>query len=219
MSSFDEWERFRTEVRINSIKSMTLIDSMAKIEDEFMSWAETKRVSELLQRRLLVQFRLYEKQLQEVVDKHRAEFDKAAQSANYDHMCIRFLERDFREIIKQYRFQRSQAGLPLLIDEDSHQTMESMVNMMRDDQTYMKYNSKIFGQAFYKNMDEVVTSVNTSQTALETNLVNQFEESHQHFASEMALVKLQLAELVNHLKEISDAKKGESESSKKRRLL
>ncbi|KZV49421.1 acyl-CoA-binding domain-containing protein 4-like [Dorcoceras hygrometricum] len=85
--------------------------------------------------------------------------------------------------------------------------------------TYMKYDSKIFRQEFYKKMNEVVTSINTSQTALETNLVRQFEESHQHFASEMALVKLQLAELVNHLKEISDAKKGEGESSKKRRLM
>ncbi|KZV23629.1 hypothetical protein F511_33501 [Dorcoceras hygrometricum] len=50
MSSFDEWARFRTEVRLNSIKSMTLIDSMAKIEDEFMSWAEIEKVPELLQR-------------------------------------------------------------------------------------------------------------------------------------------------------------------------
>ncbi|KZV38515.1 hypothetical protein F511_37634 [Dorcoceras hygrometricum] len=59
---------------------------MAKLEDEFLLWAETDRVSELMQRRLLVQFRLYEKQLQEAVDKHRAEFDKAAPSANCYHM-------------------------------------------------------------------------------------------------------------------------------------
>ncbi|KZV50684.1 hypothetical protein F511_29288 [Dorcoceras hygrometricum] len=61
------------------------------------------------------------------------------------------------------------------------------VNMMRDDQTYM---NQIFRRAFYKKMDEVVTSVNTSQTELETNLVRQFEEIQQHFASDVALVKL-----------------------------
>ncbi|KZV49380.1 hypothetical protein F511_10920 [Dorcoceras hygrometricum] len=56
-------------------------------------------------------------------------------------------------------------------------SLESTVNMMRDDQTYMKYDSQIFRRAFYKKMDEVVTSVNTSQTALETNLIRQFTES------------------------------------------
>ncbi|KZV54041.1 hypothetical protein F511_17429 [Dorcoceras hygrometricum] len=55
-----------------------------------------------------------------------------------------------------------------------------MVNMMRDDQTYMKYDSKIFRQAFYKKMDEVVISLKTTHTALETNLVRQFAESQQH---------------------------------------
>ncbi|KZV17688.1 hypothetical protein F511_20637 [Dorcoceras hygrometricum] len=77
---------------------------MAKVEDEFLSWAETERMSELLKRRLLVQCRLYEKELQEAVYKHRAEFDTAAPSANYDHMCIRFLECELKEIIKQHRF-------------------------------------------------------------------------------------------------------------------
>ncbi|KZV34249.1 zinc finger CCCH domain-containing protein 13-like [Dorcoceras hygrometricum] len=119
MSSFDEWTCFRTEVRLNSIKSMTLTDNMAKLKDEFMSWAETEKAPKLLQWRLMEQFRLYEKQLQEVVDKHRAEFDKAAPSANYDHMCIHFLERELKEIIKQHGFKQSQAGIPILVTEFS----------------------------------------------------------------------------------------------------
>ncbi|KZV24127.1 LOB domain-containing protein 6-like [Dorcoceras hygrometricum] len=66
-------------------------------------------------------------------------------------------------------------------------------------------------------MDEVVTSVNTSQSALGANLVRKFDENHQQFANEITSVRLQLAELVDCLKELSDAKKGES--SKKRRLV
>ncbi|KZV20356.1 hypothetical protein F511_16424 [Dorcoceras hygrometricum] len=38
-------------------------------------------------------------------------------------------------------------------------SLESMITLMRDDQTYMKYNSQIFKRAFYKNMDEVVPAL------------------------------------------------------------
>ncbi|KZT76351.1 hypothetical protein F511_46624 [Dorcoceras hygrometricum] len=68
-------------------------------------------------------------------------------------------------------------------------------------------------------MDDVVASFNTHEPALETNLVRKTDESHENFTNEITLVRLQLAEMVNHFKELSDAKKGEGESSKKRRLL
>ncbi|KZV17687.1 hypothetical protein F511_20636 [Dorcoceras hygrometricum] len=105
--------------------------------------------------------------------------------------------------------QKKNKILPKLVDSPSTFQVPRQILML-----YLN-----LSELFYKKMDEVVTSVNTSQTALETNLVRQFTESQQHFASQMALVKLQLAELVNHLKEISDTKKGEGESSKKRWLL
>ncbi|KZV20357.1 hypothetical protein F511_16425 [Dorcoceras hygrometricum] len=91
MSSFDEWAHFRTEVRLNTITSMTPITSFVKVEDDNMTSAETERVSELLKRRMLVQCRLYEKDLHDAVDSHRAKFDPTAPYVNYDHMCIRFL--------------------------------------------------------------------------------------------------------------------------------
>ncbi|KZV28632.1 hypothetical protein F511_38357 [Dorcoceras hygrometricum] len=217
------------------------------------------------ERWLLVQFKLYEKQLQEAVDKHRAEFDKAALSANYDHMCIRFLEREqnpsdsgfsiytsdsdskeehqvpdsFDLEIVYYTEKRAniegrsnfaQTGphpvnistrTPIDFDIVSEfksmkrvvAYLETSVTHMRDDQTYMKYDSKIVRQAFYRKMDEVVASVNTYKSALETNVVRKIDESHQHFANEMTLVRLQLAELVNHLKDLSDSKKRECESN------
>ncbi|KZV21140.1 hypothetical protein F511_13206 [Dorcoceras hygrometricum] len=114
-----QWTKRTKLVRLNSIESMTLINSMAKLEDDFMLWAKTEKVSGLLQRRLLVQFRLYEEQLHEAVGKNRKEFDKAAPSANYDHMCIQFLERELNHIMKPDRFQIFQAGLPILVPESS----------------------------------------------------------------------------------------------------
>ncbi|KZV13539.1 hypothetical protein F511_45299 [Dorcoceras hygrometricum] len=79
-------------------------------------------------------------------------------------------------------------------------------------------------------MGEVVTSVNAATSTLETNLVRKIDEGHQEFSqkidesnqqfsSDLAIVKMQLAELTNNFKNISDAKKREGESGKKRRLL
>ncbi|KZV34410.1 hypothetical protein F511_34719 [Dorcoceras hygrometricum] len=62
--------------------------------------------------------------------------------------------------------------------------------------------------AFYQRMDEVVSNVRSSQTTFETSLVHQFTEHQLQIASDLDFVKMQLAELVNHLKEVSDAKKG-----------
>ncbi|KZV35338.1 hypothetical protein F511_35279 [Dorcoceras hygrometricum] len=119
MSLFYSWARFRTEVRLNQIKSMMLIDNMDKLEDDFMLWAETKKVSELLQWLLLVLYRLYEEQLREAVGKHWKEFDKVAPSAHRDLMCIRFLERELKQITNQYRFPCLTTGLPILVPESS----------------------------------------------------------------------------------------------------
>ncbi|KZV30456.1 hypothetical protein F511_23381 [Dorcoceras hygrometricum] len=359
MTLFDEWARFRTEVRLNSITSMTLINNMAKLEDDFMLWAETKKVSELLQCRLLIQYRLYEEQLQEAVDKHRTEIDKDAPSVNYDHMCIRFLERELKQIMKQHRFQRFQVVLPIMepakakeaeqemiekpaqelivveelppvvqyffveeaeaidsleqpapveeptdnrekqqaqvdsipsspidsgisiyssdssnneerqvpyssglsilqytsqqanmeaapdLDQAGQQpvhistsmpapfdvileitsnkkvfeSLESSITQMGDDQKYLKYDSKLFRQVFYRRWMSVVATVNTSQSALKTNLVRKIDERDQYFAVEMTSVRSKLAEMVNCIKELSDSKKGEGGSSKKRRLV
>ncbi|KZV55762.1 ABC transporter C family member 14 [Dorcoceras hygrometricum] len=123
------------------------------------------------------QCKLYEMELKKKVYEHRSNFDPVEPTANYDHMCIRFLDRELKEMIKQHR------------------------------------------RAFYRKMDEAVANVNSSQTVLETNLVRQFSERQQQIASDLDFVKMQLAKLVNHFKERSDAKKEEAEISKKRRLL
>ncbi|KZV23506.1 serine/threonine-protein phosphatase 7 long form [Dorcoceras hygrometricum] len=78
---------------------MTPITNFSKIEDEFMSWAETELVFELLKRRMLVQCKLYEKELKEAVDEHRDNFDIITPSTYYDHMCIWFRDTTSRGLI------------------------------------------------------------------------------------------------------------------------
>ncbi|KZV32241.1 hypothetical protein F511_29420 [Dorcoceras hygrometricum] len=367
MSEYDECARFHTEVRLNTINSIMPIIDLAKTEDEIMPWAETEPVSELLKRRILVQCKLYEMELKKKVDEHRANFNPAKPSANYDHMCIWFLDRELKELIKQHRAQRQLAGLPLLVlessfigwfpddimqiiwtegritsnqgttapdqagteeqqgsgaehveelsrvvqnveeigamnspehqaqddehqaqeedelqaQEDEHQAQEEDELQAQEEERQAQVDEQpdheqqapkkpaqeaeqpverqaqagsspssptqrgeksrripgfqgLYGEgysdvhearlchlqgAFYKKMDEVVANVNSSQTTLETSLVRQFTEHQQQIASDLDFVKMQLAELVNNFKEISDAKNGEGQSSKKRRLL
>ncbi|KZV18287.1 hypothetical protein F511_24254 [Dorcoceras hygrometricum] len=97
--------------------------------------------------------------------------------------------------------------------------LDSKIDLVRDTQTYMNHDSAIFRRAFYNKMYEVVTNVNSSHTVLETILVRQFTEHQQQIASDLDFVKIRLAELINHFKEISDVKKGEGPRSKKKRLL
>ncbi|KZV38082.1 hypothetical protein F511_43793 [Dorcoceras hygrometricum] len=54
---------------------------------------------------------------------------------------------------------------------------------------------------------------------LETSLVRHFADRQQQLEFEIAFVKSQLAEMVDCVKELRDAKKGEGTSSKNRRLL
>ncbi|KZV31906.1 hypothetical protein F511_24635 [Dorcoceras hygrometricum] len=61
-------------------------------------------------RRSLVLYKLFEMEVQKRVDENRAKFKPAEPSINYDYMCIRFLCRELKEIVKQHRTLRSLAG-------------------------------------------------------------------------------------------------------------
>ncbi|KZV29970.1 hypothetical protein F511_28820 [Dorcoceras hygrometricum] len=234
---------FRTEMRLKTITSMTPINSMDKVEDEFMTWAETsgcmnymsgedipqitwvearivsnqettapaKEAEEQLaqiegQQVLAIENQAQEHQAQE--HQAREEEQQAQDEEKPDQQAE---QQDSSFSINSYNSVGNNEERQVLVSSNLHivqytekrayskaeqdfaqaviTSLESMVNMMRDDQTYMKYDSQIFRRPFYKKMDEVVTSVNTTQTTLETNLVRQFTERQHHFASEMALVK------------------------------
>ncbi|KZV28201.1 AAA-type ATPase family protein [Dorcoceras hygrometricum] len=87
-------------------------------------------------------------------------------------------------------------------------SLYSKVEALLNIQTFMKHNFGIYKRAFYDNMDTMAASVTSSHTSLETSLVHQLAEHQFQLASDLDFVKLQLAELFNHLKEIGDAKKG-----------
>ncbi|KZV27744.1 transducin family protein [Dorcoceras hygrometricum] len=92
--------------------------------------------------------------------------------------------------------------------------MDSRILSM-DSKTFLKNEFNTYKRAFYENMDTMAIKVASSQTSLETSLVRQFTERQLHISSYLDFVKLQLAELVNHLKELGDAKKWEETRSEK----
>ncbi|KZV49144.1 hypothetical protein F511_42990 [Dorcoceras hygrometricum] len=86
MSDYDKWVHFRTTVRFNTVSTITSIESLAKIEDQFLFWAETEQVSELFERSMLVLYKLYEMEVQKRVDEHRSNFNPVEPSVNYDYI-------------------------------------------------------------------------------------------------------------------------------------
>ncbi|KZV23650.1 hypothetical protein F511_32923 [Dorcoceras hygrometricum] len=88
-------------------------------------------------------------------------------------------------------------------------SLDSKVEELLNIQTFMKHDFSVYKRTFYEKMDTVATNVASTQTSLETSPVRQFTEHQLQIASDLDFVQLQLAELVNHLKEIGDAKKGE----------
>ncbi|KZV58442.1 hypothetical protein F511_29377 [Dorcoceras hygrometricum] len=85
--------------------------------------------------------------------------------------------------------------------------MEQLLNV----QTFMKHDFGAYKCAFYDKMDTVAGNVKSSQTSLETIVLHHLTEHQLQLASDLGLVKLQLAELVDHLKQT----RGRSEQYKR----
>ncbi|KZV35018.1 auxin-responsive family protein [Dorcoceras hygrometricum] len=90
-------------------------------------------------------------------------------------------------------------------------SLDSKVEQFLNVETFLKHGFNTYKNAFYENMFTVAANIASSQTSLETSLVHQVTEHQLQIASDLDFVKLQLAELVNHLKEIGDAKKREGD--------
>ncbi|KZV28954.1 hypothetical protein F511_07514 [Dorcoceras hygrometricum] len=182
MCEYDKWIHFRTAVRLNTVTSMMPIESLAKIEDQFLFWAETELVSELFERRMLVMYKLPQADLD--ADIKLKEVQKVILSLE-----SKIASMDSRAV-----------------------SLDSKVDRIMDAQTFMKLDFGLYKRAFYEKMDTLVAKVTSSQTALETSLVRQFTEHQIQISSNLDFFKMQLAEMVNHLKEMGDSKKGEGPS-------
>ncbi|KZV44284.1 ABC transporter B family member 11-like [Dorcoceras hygrometricum] len=90
-----------------------------KTENKLFSWAETDKVSELLQRRDLVWYKMVEFHMREAVAEHWKNFHKDKPSANQDIMAIRMLEAELAKTRKSVNLFQAKAGLPVTYNERS----------------------------------------------------------------------------------------------------
>ncbi|KZV57088.1 hypothetical protein F511_05962 [Dorcoceras hygrometricum] len=112
MQIFDKWKSFWTEVRLNKISSIKLVE-MARTEDFLLSWAKTKIVYVLMEIMELIYRMMYEQLMQKAVKSHWENFNKDKPLANRDLMAIRMLEADLKQAGEQYRHFWGQAGPPI----------------------------------------------------------------------------------------------------------
>ncbi|KZV25285.1 receptor-like protein kinase [Dorcoceras hygrometricum] len=84
-----------------------------------------------------------------------------------------------------------------------------VLQILMDTQTSLKLDFGRYKNIFYGKVDMLAANVTTSQTALETIIINQLAGQQYQLTTDLDMVKLQLVELVEHLKRIGDAKKGE----------
>ncbi|KZV33690.1 phosphoglycerate mutase-like [Dorcoceras hygrometricum] len=176
MADFDEWIHIRTAVKLRDISSF---EDLTQIEDKFFLLAETVEVSELLQCRSLLMYKLYETEVQNLFDKNLENFKIDVPSFNHDYLCIRFLNNKLKEIATQHRAQRVLAGLPIADQEQAQ------------DQGSDRRTEKI---------DEVVRSVvNIEETANETREHEAPNNEHQAPNNEHRALDEQMGETQNSM--------------------
>ncbi|KZV42319.1 pollen-specific leucine-rich repeat extensin-like protein 2 [Dorcoceras hygrometricum] len=77
--------------------------------------AETEDIKELVQRRSLLSYKLYELEVQKIFNENLAHFTNNVPSARHDFLCLRFLHKEFRHITSKHRDQRALTGLPTTV--------------------------------------------------------------------------------------------------------
>ncbi|KZV20522.1 hypothetical protein F511_21036 [Dorcoceras hygrometricum] len=92
-------------------------------------------------------------------------------------------------------------------------SMDSKIEQLLNLQSFIKHDIGISRRAFYDKIDTVAGNVKSSQTSLETTVLHHLTEHQMQLVSDLGFVKIQLAELVDHLKQAGDVKKEESGQS------
>ncbi|KZV33795.1 zinc finger CCCH domain-containing protein 8-like [Dorcoceras hygrometricum] len=93
-------------------------------------------------------------------------------------------------------------------------SMDSKLEELLRTQSFMKNQSGLYHRTFYDKVDTLAANVITSRTELETSLVRQLAGQQYQLTTKLDMVKLQIAELVEHLKQVGDAKMGEGGKSR-----
>ncbi|KZV50460.1 peroxidase 47-like [Dorcoceras hygrometricum] len=93
-------------------------------------------------------------------------------------------------------------------------SINSNIEQPMDTRTSLKLDFGRYKNIFYEKVDKLAANVTTYQTVLETSLIRHLAVQQYQLTTDLDMVKLQLAELVEHLKRIGDAKKGEGGQSR-----
>ncbi|KZV51499.1 hypothetical protein F511_35437 [Dorcoceras hygrometricum] len=98
--------------------------------------------------------------------------------------------------------------------ESKLRSMNSHIEQLMDTQTFLKLDVGCHKNIIYDKVDKLASNVTSSQTALETRNIRQLAGQQHQLTTDLDMVKLQLAELVEHLKRVGDTKKGEGGQSR-----
>ncbi|KZV40293.1 hypothetical protein F511_33509 [Dorcoceras hygrometricum] len=96
----------------------------------------------------------------------------------------------------------------------SSSTAQNLPTMMMDTQTSLKVDFGRHKHVFHDKMNTLADNVTSYQTALETSIIRQLAGQQHQLTTDLDMIKLQLAELVENLKWVGDAKKGEGGQSR-----
>ncbi|KZV57234.1 hypothetical protein F511_03478 [Dorcoceras hygrometricum] len=88
-------------------------------------------------------------------------------------------------------------------------SLDFKVEQLLNVHTFIKHELGTYKRGLYDKFDTVAGNVKSSQISLETRVIHHLTEHQIQLANDLDFVKIQLAKLVNHLKETGDAKKGE----------
>ncbi|KZV14038.1 hypothetical protein F511_44558 [Dorcoceras hygrometricum] len=103
--------------------------------------------------------------------------------------------------------------------EFNFRSLNSHIERLLDTQTFLKLDFGRHKGIIYEKVDTLTSTVKSSKTTLETSLILQFAGQQQQFIEYVDMVKLKLAELVEHLKKIGNDKKGEGGQSRSKEGL
>ncbi|KZV41977.1 hypothetical protein F511_32089 [Dorcoceras hygrometricum] len=112
----DDWQNTVTE-QCQLILDNSWDVNYFRIEETLLSLAETEEIKELVQRRSLLSYKLYELELQKLFNKNMAHFTNNAPSSHHDFLRPRFLHKALKDITSKHRDQRALAGLPTTVPE------------------------------------------------------------------------------------------------------
>ncbi|KZV50476.1 hypothetical protein F511_31998 [Dorcoceras hygrometricum] len=94
---------------------------------------------------------------------------------------------------------------------------ESSCTEESDTESYVKYDFQQFKKVFHRKMDDLLATLSQAQTLMESRILWDMNANHQKLSDEVSTLSSQMAELVDCLKKLGAAKRGEN--IKKRRLL